>query len=144
MNTSVEKTGAYIMRFGLQFMLSEHVTTDVFTQLKKLGLGKLRISAGAPISNRTFFREEKKENLETMPGELFASGGYEDFELKIPNHVTGPKTGWVKEYEIPLAIHIKVNENTQGTVGFLLQWTEVQEFQKQDDVILLMSLAAVQ
>jgi len=50
----------------------------------------------------------------------------------------------VEEYEIPLVIHIKVNENTQGMVGFLLQWTEVQEFQKQDNVILLMSLAEVQ
>jgi hypothetical protein len=131
------------MRFVVEFMLSEHITTQDFSRLKGEGLGKLKVAAGAPVSNRSFFKEKMKED-DSLPGSLLTTGAYEDYDLKIPDHVAGPKTGWVMDWEIPLAIHIKVNAESQGVAGFLLQWSDVREFTNQDNVVLMMSLAEIQ
>lgn len=120
----------------MNFFISKEVSPAVFDELKKKGLGKLRVAVGTPIDNRVFFRAQRKED-ETLPGELFESGTYEDYLLKIPEEATASGQGWVQEVDLPGVVH------AQRVMGILLQWSDVQEFQNLEDPVLTIAITGL-
>jgi len=135
--------GAYLVQLVFKFKLSEHVKPDAFKELKHVGLGQLRIALGSPLRTSVFLNQTKTEDR-TLGKQLFGSDFGGDFKLTIPADVKDPKESWEGTYDLshaPVYIGMNARVNTTSAVfGVVLQWSEVQEFDGNENPVLLMTL----
>jgi hypothetical protein len=135
--------GAYLMHLVIKFKFSDHVDMDTFKRAKEIGFGKLKIATGSPLKTSMFLNEQRTEDA-TLPQQLFGFDRSTNFELTIPDNVTNPMQPWVLAFDTSstttyIGMESGVNPSN-AILGILLQWSEVVEFQANDNPILIMTL----
>lgn len=140
--------GAYLVQIVIMFKFSESVSTATFNQLRKEGLGELKVTLGAPADVKKFFSDPKNgATNDNLAGQLLSSGRQFTSTMKIPNEVTNPNQTWpmVLDYsKTPIHIGTKSDaNNTYATLGALLQWSNVRKFATNDNPILLCAVESM-
>ena len=132
--------GIYAVKLVFEFKFSEHVTPELFEDLRKGTLGTLIVVAGTPTNRSKFFNDPLAESTEIRD---IIKGSKTTRALKIPSTISEPTEIWeVTVDHSTISINLGMGSMEPKAVcqlGIFVKWSDVKYFENEDP-ILLMSL----